>query len=168
MSPGQNDLPLIDPLRMRQVLAQVPTAVTVLTAMTPEGPAGVVIGSFVSISLNPPLVGAFADEKSTTWPRIAPTGSFAINVLADDQHELCARFATSGGDKFRGLQWTSSPQGHPLLPGTVAWLDCALHDVHKLGDHFLAIGRVLDLGGQAAARPLIFHRGSLRQLAAAS
>ncbi|KAA2252573.1 flavin reductase family protein [Solihabitans fulvus] len=156
----------IDAGRFRRVLGRVPTAVTVTTADTPNGPVGLVIGSFVSVSLSPPLVGLFVDKQSTSWPHIASAGSFAVNVLGHDQHELCARFARSGGDKFEGLRWTPSSLGHPLLPGATAWIECGLHEVHEIGDHFLAVGRVLDLAEADAPHPLVFHKGTLRVLAA--
>jgi flavin reductase (DIM6/NTAB) family NADH-FMN oxidoreductase RutF len=159
---------MIEPDRFRRVLGQVPTPITVVTACTPHGPAGLSIGSFVSISLQPPLVGIFVAEQSTSWPLIAAVGSFTINVLGYDQQELCPRFATSGGDKFHGLQWRPSPGGHPLLSGVAAWLDCRLVEERKIGDHVLAVGLVVDLGDAAGVHPLVFHRGSLRRLAHAS
>lgn len=152
-----------EPDLFRHVLGHVPTAVTVTTALTPEGPKGLVIGSFVSISLDPPLVGVFADRESTSWPSIAATGAFAVNVLAADQTDLCARFARRGGDKFDGLDWQRSPCGNPLLPDVTAWIDCRIDTVHAIGDHDLAVGRVHHLFA-ATSPPLVFHRGALRVL----
>ncbi|MCQ4044521.1 flavin reductase family protein [Streptantibioticus rubrisoli] len=155
----------VDPQAFRQVLGHVPTTVTVVTAGTDEGPAGLVVGSFVSISLRPALVGVFIDEASVSWPAIHRTGSFAVNVLAHDQQAVCARFARSGGDKFAGLDHRLSPHGHPLLPGTTAWLDCEIEDVRKLGDHFFALAGVTDLGTSQGVLPMVFHRGALHTIA---
>lgn len=168
MTAGRQVLPDLDPTRLRQALRRVPTTVTVVTASTEGGPFGLVVGSFVSISLRPPLVGIFLGDASTTWPRIRAAGRFAVNVLAHDQKELCARFARSGGtEKFHGVRWRPSPSGSPLLPGVSTWLDCRLEDVSRVGDHHLAVGRVLDLADPAAdaVDPLIFHGGSLHTLA---
>jgi len=156
--------PSIDPLWFRRILGQVPTAVTVVTASTAEGPAGMVVGTFVSISLNPALVGMFLDGGSSSWPRIEQAGSFTANVLADDQRDLCARFARRGGDKFEGLTWTKSSLGNPVLPGVTGWIDCRLQEVHEIGDHVLAVGRVVDLGAAGERLPLVFHRGGLHTL----
>jgi 3-hydroxy-9,10-secoandrosta-1,3,5(10)-triene-9,17-dione monooxygenase reductase component len=155
----------IDPTRFRRVLGQVPTPVTVVTATTPDGPAGLVVGSFVSVSLHPPLVGIFVDRASASWPAIRRTGSFAVNVLAYDQQDMCARFARrGGGNKFVGLTWDESPQGHPLLPGVATWIDCRLRHDQQVGDHYFVVGRVLDLSDSDGASPLVFHRGVLRGL----
>jgi 3-hydroxy-9,10-secoandrosta-1,3,5(10)-triene-9,17-dione monooxygenase reductase component len=151
----------VEPQLFRQVLGHVPTTVTVVTALTREGPAGLVVGSFVSVSLAPPLVGVFIDESSASWPPMSAAGSFTVNVLAHDQQELCARFARSGGDKFAELSWWESPHGNPVLPGTTAWLDCLVQQVQKLGVHFFAVAEVVGLGVAGANPPMVFHRGAL-------
>src|SRR3546814_8446794 len=51
------------------------------------------VGSFTSISLDPPLVGFFADCGSSTLARVQAGGSFCVNVLTDSQHHLCGVFA---------------------------------------------------------------------------
>jgi 3-hydroxy-9,10-secoandrosta-1,3,5(10)-triene-9,17-dione monooxygenase reductase component len=151
----------VEPKVFRQVLGHVPTTVTVVTAATGEGPAGLVVGSFVSVSLDPPLVGIFIDESSASWPPMSGAGSFTVNVLAHDQQELCARFARSGGEKFADLSWWESPHGNPVLPGTTAWLDCLVQQIQKLGDHFFAVAEVVGLGVAGANPPMVFHRGAL-------
>lgn len=159
----------VAPELFRHILRQVPTPVTVVTAATDAGPAGLVVGSFVSVSLQPPLVGIFIDEKSASWPPMSAAGSFTVNVLAEDQRELCARFARSGGGagKFAGLSWWESAHGNPVLPGTTAWLDCLVRQVQRLGDHFFAVAEVVGLGVDAGRPPLVFHQGALGTVSAA-
>jgi 3-hydroxy-9,10-secoandrosta-1,3,5(10)-triene-9,17-dione monooxygenase reductase component len=54
----------------------------------------------------------------------------------------------------------SLPSGPPLLDGAVAWVDAEVETVHDGGDHWVVIGRVLDLGTDAAlSPPLLFYRG---------
>ncbi|WP_275560082.1 flavin reductase family protein [Streptomyces sp. 5-6(2022)] len=158
------DDPELSRTTLRKALSAVPTPVTVVTASDSEGPYGLVAGSFVSISLDPPLVGFFAARSSTSWPRIAQTGFFAINVLAAGQDDLCVRFSRSGGDKFTGMRWTSSELGNPLLPGAVLWIDCRLWEVKALGDHLLAVGRVIALHEGGQSEPLVFHANELHTL----
>ncbi|MCX4673481.1 flavin reductase family protein [Streptomyces sp. NBC_01381] len=149
---------------LRNVLREVPTAVTVVTATTGDRPAGLTVGSFVSVSLDPPLIGIFVDEKSSSWPEMRNSATFTVNVLSGDQQELCARFAASGRDKFAGLPLQKSPLGNPLLPGIAAWLDCRVVEVRKLGDHHFALARVAGLGTTAATTSIVFHRGTLHAI----
>ncbi|MFD7059847.1 flavin reductase family protein [Streptomyces sp. NPDC059906] len=158
--------PEIDGTRLRRALSTVPTCVTVVSTADGEMPYGLVAGSFVSISLEPPLVGFFAATSSTSWPHMARTGHFAVNVLAAGQDSLCARFACSGGDKFTGVRWTPSALGNPLLPGAVLWIDCRLRETRVLGDHLLVVGQVVTLEQprSTTGAPLIFHGNGLRTL----
>ena len=100
------------------------------------------------------------DQRSTTWPRIAATGRFCVNVLAHDQEALCRQFARPGPDKFSNVAFRTSPRGAPVLEGVVAWIDCAVEAVHPAGDHWIAIGRVLDLAVERVDAPLLFFRGA--------
>jgi 3-hydroxy-9,10-secoandrosta-1,3,5(10)-triene-9,17-dione monooxygenase reductase component len=156
----------IDPRHFRNVLGCYPTGVSVVTALSESGERfGMAVGSFTSISLDPPLVGFFPDKTSSTWPRIERTGRFCINVLAHDQVEICRRFASKGSDKFQDLSHGSSPSGLPLLDDAVAWIDCRLHSVTEIGDHLLVVGEVEALEGQPDSFPLIFFRGGYHDLA---
>jgi flavin reductase (DIM6/NTAB) family NADH-FMN oxidoreductase RutF len=89
-----------DSAQFRQVLGHFPTGVTVVTAASPSGPVGLAVGSFASVSLDPPLVAFFPDRSSSSWPQIEATGSFCVNILSEDQEVVCRRFASKGDDKF--------------------------------------------------------------------
>ena len=150
-----------DSARFRKVMSHVPTPVTVVTAMGPNGPAGLTIGSFTSVSLDPPMVGFLPGKKSDSWPSVEAAGSFCVNVLAEDQGELCWRFATELPDKFEGVEWEpSSITGSPLLEGVAGHIDCTIHSVSEAGDHFWVLGLVQEL--QATHRPpMVFWSGKV-------
>jgi flavin reductase (DIM6/NTAB) family NADH-FMN oxidoreductase RutF len=152
--------PTVDPRVLRDVLGHFASGVTVVTADTDAGPIGFTCQSFSSLSLDPPLVVFAPARSSRTWPQLREIGRFCVNVLAEDQPEVSARFARSGTDKFAGVTWRSSPQGAPVLDGVVAWIDCRLWAEYDGGDHTLVAARVLDLGADAGRRPLLFHRGA--------
>lgn len=150
----------MDASRFRQVLGQYPTGVCVVTGIGTDGePAGLVVGSFGSVSLDPPMVGFFPDQASTSWPRIRPSNAFCVNVLAQDQEKLCRQFAAQGGDKFDGVGWRPAPSGSPVLDDVVAWIDCRLAAVHNVGDHDHVLGQVLALEIEREINPLLFFRG---------
>jgi flavin reductase (DIM6/NTAB) family NADH-FMN oxidoreductase RutF len=128
--------------------------VVVITAAGSDGVRhGLVIGSFTSISLDPPLVGFFPDKRSSSWAKIAPVGRFCVNVLGSDQLDLCQRFAARAEDKFADLAHDHSPSGQPLLDNAIAWIDCTLERVTEVGDHYLVVGAVEAMGKRDAERP---------------
>lgn len=150
----------IDASYFRSVLGGYPTGVVVVTADTPEGPVGLAIGTFSSVSLDPPLVGFLPDKASSSWSRIEATGNFCVNILADDQLDVCRQFAARGADRYAGLAWRAGITGAPVLDGVVAWIDCTVESVVDAGDHHFVLGRVIDLGiARDDAGPLLFFRG---------
>ena len=151
----------------RQVLARFATGVVVVTGATPEGPAGLTCQSFSSLSLDPPLVLLSTARSSRTWPRIAATGRFAVNVLGADQQDVSARFAVSGGDKFAEQPWRPGVLGNPLIDGAIAHVECDIEAVHDGGDHVIVVGRVraLEAPGIESRPPLVYYRSGYRLLA---
>ncbi|SES17239.1 flavin reductase family protein [Sphingobium sp. YR768] len=152
--------PIIDSAIYRSVLGHYPTGVCVVTASLPEGRhAGMVVGSFTSVSLDPPLVAFFPDVSSSSWPQIEQAGRFCVNILASDQKEVCRRFSVKGEDKFAGVSHRLSANGSPVLDDVVAWIDCILDKVYEAGDHFIVLGRVQELDIVRSEQPLLFFRG---------
>lgn len=150
----------VDPAAFRHVLGHFASGVTIITSMDGETPVGFACQSFSSLSLDPALVTFFVARTSTSWPRMEPAGRFAVNVLADDQEQLCRQFAVSGADKFAGVDWKTAVTGAPILDGTLAWIDCTLDRIVDGGDHLIVIGRVEALEApREDCGPLLFYRG---------
>jgi flavin reductase (DIM6/NTAB) family NADH-FMN oxidoreductase RutF len=149
----------IDSQLFRNTMGQFCTGVVVATACLEGEPVGFAAQSFVSLSLDPPLVALCPARTSSSWPKIRESGSFCINVLAADQQPVCDAFARSGGNKFEGLSWTAAASGSPMLDGILAYVDCTLEAEHEAGDHTIAVGRVQSLGTVNSGTPLLFFRG---------
>jgi len=145
----------------RQVLGQYPTGVCVVTAIHPDGEAvGMTIGSFTSVSLDPPLVGFMPERTSSSWARLRECGTrFCVNILSEGQEGIGRIIAARKRNKFDGLSWRRSPAGLPVLTDSCAFIDCALEDVFPAGDHDIVIGRVLTLDVERPFMPLLFFRG---------
>lgn len=155
----------VDSAHFRQVLGHFAAGVTVVAATGPDGRhVGMAVGSFFSVSLEPPLVGFCAAKTSSSYPLIEKAGAFVVNILAEDQGDMCGTFASKGADKFNGVVHSPSPvTGAPLLEGALGWIDCTLDAVHEAGDHWIVVGRVLELGTNEGL-PLVFYRGSFGRL----
>ncbi|MET0372595.1 MAG: flavin reductase family protein [Sphingobium sp.] len=155
------DIAGFDSATFRRVLGHYPTGVCVVTAIEEDGsPIGMVIGSFTSVSLDPPLVAFLPAKSSGSWPRIERIGKFCANVLASDQLPLCRRMSAPGADKFADVSHRLSSNGSPILDGVVAWIDCTLDAVHAAGDHYIVIGRVVALEAERTSTPLLFFQGN--------
>jgi 3-hydroxy-9,10-secoandrosta-1,3,5(10)-triene-9,17-dione monooxygenase reductase component len=155
--------PAFDQDRFRSVMGAFATGVVVVTAVDDGEPVGFTAQSFLSLSLEPPLIALAPGRTSTSWPRIRRAGTFCVNVLSEDQADLGRRFAVPGVDRFAGLEWVAGRTGAPVLPGSLAWVECDVELIHDAGDHELVIGRVRALGHRSGS-PLVFYRGRFEGL----
>ncbi len=148
-----------DSKEFRRVLGHFAAGIAAITTIDDDGPTGMIVVSFTSVSLDPPLVSFCADKASGTWARIAGTGRFCVNVLRAEQKTVSDQLAARGSDKFAGLEWEPGPTGSPVLADVMAWIDCEVADVIEAGDHWIVLGRVIALGAEGEQLPLIFFRG---------
>ena len=153
----------ITPALFRSVLGHAPTSVVVVTGRNSDGqPLGITIGSFVSVSLDPPLVGFLPGTSSRSWAGIKESGSFCVNILSAQQEELCWRFAKEGDDKFAGLNYETSDLGNPVLSQCIATIDCTINAEHVVGDHYFVVGKAESMSHVDDAKTaMVFYRGKV-------
>lgn len=147
----------------RNALGSFTTGVTVVTAMTDDGPIGMTVNSFASVSLDPPLVLWSPAKSSSRYRAFTGAGHYAIHVLGADQDHLSAAF-TRGGSGFDGIEARFNDEGVPVLPGTLARFECVQQALHDAGDHTLVIGRVLRVAHRQG-EPLCFSGGRFGRFA---
>ena len=145
---------------LRKALGSFVTGVTVVTTLEPNGePRGFTANSFTSVSLDPPLILVCLGRSAASYPVFAATGSFAVNILSDQQRAVSGIFASKNSDKFADVPWRPGRSGNPLLEGGAAWLDCKVHDRIEAGDHIVLIGWVVAFG-HSARPPLGYYAGN--------
>jgi flavin reductase (DIM6/NTAB) family NADH-FMN oxidoreductase RutF/DNA-binding IclR family transcriptional regulator len=153
-------LPGIDPRRFRDVLGHYPTGVVVITGLSPEGtPLGMVVGTFSSVSLEPPLVSFMPTAASSTYADLRRAPLFCINVLAYDQRPQTRILSQRDPGKFDKVKWTMSDHGVPILDGAVAYIHCSLAEEIEAGDHRIVLCDVQDVEVARPVTPLLFFQG---------
>lgn len=153
-------LPPIDALRYREVMGHYPTGVTVVSGIADDGePVGMVVGTFTSVSLDPPLVAFLPTLTSRRFARIRTARSFCINVLAYDQVELCRTMSSPTPTQFADIEWTVSPSGAPAIAGAVAHIHCVPREAIEAGDHFIQLCEVESMQVARQVTPLLFFQG---------
>ena len=153
-----------DAQELRRVMGQFATGVTVITTRDAQGrPVGLTANAVTSVSLVPPLLLICVDKKAETFPHFLDSGVFVLNILAEHQGELSRRFATSGGEKFAGLEFRLGRLGAPILAGALGHIECRIVETHEGGDHVIHVGEV-EHAEQAEGRPLLFFRGRYHKL----
>lgn len=155
--------PIADGASFRRVLGNVPTSVSIVSGDDGAGPFGIVVGSLVSISLRPPLVGLFIDSRSSTLPRLLKCKEICVNVLSGEQAQFCRDFSSVKESRFQCERWSQAEGAPPRLSPALAWISGRIERSLVIGDHHLIVleTRRLDENPACAdSDPLIFFRGA--------
>ncbi|WP_183204114.1 flavin reductase [Brevundimonas lenta] len=133
--------PSADTVAYRRALGAFATGVCVVTADSDQGPLGLTINSFTSVSLEPRLILWCLDERSERWSAFAAAGRFALHILPAEDREKAARFAR-GVALLKDDEFERCGDGPPCLTEALARFECAAHDRIQMGDHMVIVGRV--------------------------
>jgi 3-hydroxy-9,10-secoandrosta-1,3,5(10)-triene-9,17-dione monooxygenase reductase component len=153
---------------LRAAMGHFATGVAVITAADADGRLlGTTANAISSLSLEPPLVLACLRHESETLGALQRTGRFGVSVLGADQLRLSDRFARRSDDgTWDGVAYRVF-DGVPLLEGSLATVECRVHDIADGGDHAIAIGQVVAVAHPedgAEAEPLLVYRGGYAAL----
>jgi flavin reductase (DIM6/NTAB) family NADH-FMN oxidoreductase RutF len=151
---------------LRGVMRGYPHGVSVLTVDRDGERMGVTIGSLVSLSLEPPLVGVSIGKEASSYELLRRSGRFAVSLLAEDQEALAQHFARGVPPiaHWSGIAVRDGELGPPLLEGAVGWLECRVWAEYDAGDHTVFVGEVLRAERDESKRPLVYIESSYRAL----
>ena len=141
----------------RRALGGFATGVCVVTADTADGPLGITVNSFTSVSLEPRLVLWCLDEKSQRWKAFAEAERFSIHVLGAEDRHMAARFAR-GVCVLAEDEFERAGDGAPRLKHAVTRLDCLTRQRLPMGDHMTIVGEVESFAAEGGDA-LVFFRG---------
>jgi flavin reductase (DIM6/NTAB) family NADH-FMN oxidoreductase RutF len=148
-----------DPAALRAAFGHFPTGVAALCAQGPDGPAGMVVSTFVPVSLEPPLIAVCLQSTSSTWPVLRGCERIGVSVLAAEHDAAAFSLSKRTGDRFAGVRHSTTDAGSVRIAGCSAWFDCEKYREVEAGDHVMALMRVVahESDGGATA-PLVVHR----------
>jgi len=148
----------------RRACGRFATGVTIAAVLDSAGaPHGLTVSSFTSVSLEPPLVLICLGHDVSVISCFRKARHFGINVLAADQQALSERFALKGCDRFERIEWHPGVTGVPLLSGSLARIECAIHRRVEMGDHDIFVGEMAHADVVEGA-PLIHFAGNYHRL----
>lgn len=150
----------VDERHFRRVLGNHPTGVCVIISGDEmHRPITQIVGTFTSVSIDPPLVAFMPSNASRSWASIRETGKFCVNVLAIEHLDLCQSiFRAEPNEAIAGLN-LSMQDGFLRLEGALAWVGCKISQIHDAGDHEIVIGFVEYLEEGSPGYPLLFFKG---------
>jgi flavin reductase len=145
---------------LRRLLRNLPAAVAVVTVDVEGERLGLTVASFVSLSLDPPLVGVAVSRHAALHELLRGADAFAINVLAGRQEHLAQHFARGVPPigLWEGISTRPGASGAPLVEDAFGWIECRLRDEHATGDHTFFVGDVIAAQLGEPSEPLLYLR----------
>jgi flavin reductase (DIM6/NTAB) family NADH-FMN oxidoreductase RutF len=119
---------------------------------------GLTVGSFVPLSLDPPLVGVGVSRQAAMHELLRPAGRFALSLLAGDQDGIAQHFARGVPPlaHWHGIATRTDTAGLPLIEDALGWLECETRAEHPTGDHTFFVGEVLRVERGRSGPPLVY------------
>jgi len=143
---------------LRSCLGRFATGVAVVTFEGPDGPRGVTVNAFTSVSMEPPLV--LVSVAKGAWSHDALKGErFCVNVLGAEQERIARQFAGMGEGEPRWVKGSATPR----LAGVLAHLECRPWRNYEGGDHTLFLGEVVDFAYRDGDA-LCYHTSEFKSL----
>jgi flavin reductase (DIM6/NTAB) family NADH-FMN oxidoreductase RutF len=149
----------------RAALSRFISGVTVVTTLGNDNrPAGITVSAFSSVSLDPPLILACVDKRASLHSHLSEGSFFAVNILAEGQHDVSRLFASKDENRFDAARYRWGTSGAPLLEGAVAHIECRVVHAYPGGDHTIIVGEVQSTS-ITEHKPLAYYRGDYSRLA---
>ena len=151
--------PVMDSRMIRDVMGHYPTGVVVVTGIVDDEPVGMVVGTFSSVSLEPPLVSFMPMTTSASYAKLRTAKHLVVSVLADDQLQACRTLASKDPNKFDKVSWSPSSKGAPMIDGAVAYVHGQIDQEIEAGDHYITLLAYDEVAVNRPVTPLLFFQG---------
>jgi 3-hydroxy-9,10-secoandrosta-1,3,5(10)-triene-9,17-dione monooxygenase reductase component len=146
---------------LRETMRRFPAPVAVVTTKVDAERFGLTVGSLVSLSLDPPLVGISIGKDSSSHEPLRRAEGWSVSLLAADQGAIAQHFARRGIPPialWNGVAVRDAARG-PLVEGALAWLQCRTVSKHEAGDHTIFVGEVESTEVGQAGQGLVYRGG---------
>ncbi len=123
-------------------------------------PYGMTVSSFISVSMEPPLLLVSVMKGDYVQSLVSHAQYFSVNVLAYNQSELSIRFSQKDNieKRFEGVKYSIDANGTPVIDGCVASIVCRRWKNYDVSDHTLVIGKVVEVKTLRDTLPLVYFR----------
>lgn len=148
----------MDKGKLRAVAGKFATGITVITHEDSVGSLhGMTANSFVSVSLDPPLVSFAVQKENTLAERLSEKEVVGISILEESMEQISNHFAGQPQQDF-SLSWAEKKGAKVLLDG-MGWYATRVKQILPAGDHLLYLCEVLDLDCDESKSPLLYFKG---------
>jgi flavin reductase (DIM6/NTAB) family NADH-FMN oxidoreductase RutF len=154
----------IDPERFKNLMANVAATVTVVTSPSDDGPVGITVSAFTSVSADPPIVLVCIDKVAGSLEPLLGAEGFTVNFMPEGTEDTAIVFAMRGADKFGSVEWSDpvTTAAGPVLAEAFQVFECETVERTEMGDHWVIYGTVVAESSEAAVPLIYFNRDFAR------
>ena len=150
---------------LKKVMCQLPFPVAIATTAVGKEKRGITIGSFTSLSMQPPLISFNIDKEAQFHDLLSRTTHYAVHLPKPEESPLCNHFATSGltpEEQFNSVEHYRNSYGNPVLKNISTVIQCRAYEQFEAGDHTIVVGEVLDVDQQSGESIVLYYNRSYR------
>ncbi|MCU6669053.1 flavin reductase [Enterobacteriaceae bacterium H4N4] len=143
----------------RNAMAQLGSAVSVITTDGPAGKFGFTASAVCSVTDSPPTLLVCMNRNSFANEHFKHNGTLCVNVLSSDHQHLSGVFANASlrsEERFGHDAWQVLASGAPVLSSSVASFDCVIDTCHEVGSHTVFYCQVQAVRISEAPRGLVY------------
>lgn len=151
---------------LKESMRRWATGVAVVTSVDNIEKHGMTVNSFISISIEPPLICVTLANDTRTKKMVEKSHVFGVTILSDRQEEIANRFSGRIPDienRFQELGFFTMESGVPFLVDGLGFLDCVVKYTYVMKNSTLFIGEVISTKNNSGS-PLIYHNRKYHQL----
>ncbi len=143
----------------RNAMAQLGSAVSVITTDGPAGKFGFTASAVCSVTDAPPTLLVCMNRNSFAHAPFRQNGALCVNVLSSDHQDLSGVFANASlrsEQRFAYDSWQVLASGAPVLSSSVASFDCLIDTCHEVGSHSVFYCQVQAIRISETPRGLVY------------
>jgi len=141
---------------LRHAFAAYPTGMVLVAAAVDGQREAMLVNSFTSASLDPPLISMAFTHSSATWPQLRRAEELGITVLGGSNAAFVPQLRASGPARLAGITLHNATAQALTLPGGAASFVVRPHKYLPAGDHEFALFKVLDHQRDDRVAPLVY------------
>jgi flavin reductase (NADH) len=149
----------------RNVMANFPSALTIVTSDGPAGRCGITASSVCAVSDRPPTILVCINRSSSSSRIYKENGFIAVSALTHEQGYLAEHFGGAGSidqmERFCHGVWRRGLDGLPLLEDALVTLSGAIQETVEVATHTIFFVNVRNAGAGKIKTPAIYFRRSI-------
>ena len=149
---------------LRAAMRRYPSGICVVTVDDEGRKLGLTVGSLVSLSLEPPLVGISIGLDSALHEPLRRARRFVASMLGGEQAAVAQHFARSVPPiaLWTGIRVRPSELAEPLVDDALAWLECRVVHECPAGDHTFFVAELVSVSLGRVGAGLVYVEGEYR------